>query len=78
MDMTAQSIARVVAAHRPHRRATLETIASRNPQKGLIDPEEVAVAVADLSTDAAQSINGTSMALDGGELRRLTASPLEA
>jgi NAD(P)-dependent dehydrogenase (short-subunit alcohol dehydrogenase family) len=69
-DMTAQSIARVAAATGRTSEQALETIASRNPQKRLIDPEEVAAAVAYLCTDAAQSINGTSMVLDGGELRR--------
>jgi len=69
-EMTVQSIARVAAATGRTPEQALESLASRNPQKRLIDPEEVAAAVAYLCSGAAQSINGTSMVLDGGELRR--------
>jgi len=69
-DMTAQSIARVAAATGRSADDALATIAGRNPQRRLIEPEEVAAAVLYLCSDAARGVNGSSMLLDGGELRR--------
>jgi NAD(P)-dependent dehydrogenase (short-subunit alcohol dehydrogenase family) len=69
-DMTAQSIARVASATGRTAEQALDTIASRNPQKRLIEPDEVAAAVAYLCSEAARGVNGTSLVLDGGELRR--------
>ncbi len=59
--MTAQSIARIVAATGRSADDALATIAGRNPQKRLIEPDEVAAAVAYLCSDAARGVNGTSM-----------------
>jgi NAD(P)-dependent dehydrogenase (short-subunit alcohol dehydrogenase family) len=69
-EMTAQSAARVAAATGRSNDDALAAIAARNPQKRLIEVEEVAAAVVYLCTDAARGVNGTSMLLDGGELRR--------
>ena len=69
-DMTAQSIARVATATGRSADDALATIAGRNPQRRLIEPEEVAAAVLYLCSDAARGLNGASMLLDGGELRR--------
>ena len=68
--MTDETIARVVATTGRTRDEALAMITSRNPQKRLIEPEEVAAAVLYLCGDSAGSINGTSMLLDGGEMRR--------
>lgn len=69
-DMTAQSVARVAAATgRTHDDAE-QALAARNPQKRLIEPDEVAAAVVYLCSDAARGVNGAAMLLDGGELRR--------
>lgn len=69
-EMTEQSLKRVMAATGRSADEALETITNRNPQKRLIDPEEVAAAVVYLCSDAAAGINGTSLLIDGGELRR--------
>ena len=69
-DMTDQSLKRVMVATGRSADEALATITHRNPQKRLIDPEEVAAAVVYLCSDAARGINGTSLLIDGGELRR--------
>src|SRR3989442_497006 len=43
-------------------------LAERNPQGRLVQPEEVAETVAWLSLPASASVNGQSIAVDGGEV----------
>ena len=69
-DMTAESVARVAAATGRTPDEAQAAIAARNPQRRLIEPDEVAAAVAYLCSDAARGVNGASLLLDGGELRR--------
>ena len=69
-DMTEQSVARIEATTGRSREDAVALLARRNPQNRLIDPEEVAAAAAFLCTDRARGINGTTLVIDGGELRR--------
>ncbi|HEX2026557.1 MAG TPA: SDR family NAD(P)-dependent oxidoreductase [Nitriliruptorales bacterium] len=68
--MTDRSVATVVSAtgRSPHEaRTTLERM---NAHGRLIEPAEVAAAVAFLASDAAGSVNGQSLVIDGGGLQR--------
>ena len=69
-DMTEQSLTRIVEATGRSRDEAAGTLARRNPQNRIIDPDEVAAAAAYLCTDAARGINGAALVIDGGELRR--------
>jgi NAD(P)-dependent dehydrogenase (short-subunit alcohol dehydrogenase family) len=69
-DMTEQSLARIVATTGRSREEAVATLARRNPQNRIIDPEEVAEAAAYLCSEAARGVNGTTLVIDGGELRR--------
>lgn len=69
-DMTEDSIARIAAATGRSREAAQQTLCDRNPQRRLLEPQEVAAAVLYLCGDAARGINGEALVLDGGELRR--------
>jgi NAD(P)-dependent dehydrogenase (short-subunit alcohol dehydrogenase family) len=68
--MTEETLARVTAKTGRSRAEALQAITGQNPQKRLIDPQEVASAVAYLCSDAAASVNGAALVIDGGELRR--------
>ena len=68
--MTEETLARVTAKTGRSRDEALEAIIGQNPQRRLIDPREVATAIVYLCSDAAASINGTALVIDGGELRR--------
>ena len=67
--LTEQSIARIVSATGRTTDDARAAIARRNPQNRLIDPEEVATAVAYLCGPSAAGVNGTTLVIDGGELR---------
>jgi NAD(P)-dependent dehydrogenase (short-subunit alcohol dehydrogenase family) len=69
-DMTEQSIARISAATGRSRDDALASLTRRNPQNRLFAPDEVAAAAAYLCSDAAAGVNGTTLVIDGGELRR--------
>jgi NAD(P)-dependent dehydrogenase (short-subunit alcohol dehydrogenase family) len=69
-DMTEQSLARIVSATGRSRDDAVASLARRNPQNRIIDPEEVAAATAYLCSDAARGVNGLALVIDGGELRR--------
>jgi NAD(P)-dependent dehydrogenase (short-subunit alcohol dehydrogenase family) len=69
-DMTEQSLARIVSATGRSRDDAVASLARRNPQNRIIDPEEVAAATAYLCSDAARGVNGMALVIDGGELRR--------
>lgn len=69
-DMTRESVARIVRTTGRTEAEALEAILQTTPQKRLIEPEEVAEAVAYLCGDAAGSVNGATLVIDGGDLRR--------
>jgi NAD(P)-dependent dehydrogenase (short-subunit alcohol dehydrogenase family) len=69
-DMTERSIDRIVSATGRSRDDARASLAGRNPQNRMIEPAEVAAAAAYLCSDAAAGINGSSLVIDGGELRR--------
>ncbi len=67
-EMTEQSIARIVErTGRTHEQA-LDAILSTTPQRRLIEPTEVAAAVAYLCSHSARGINGQTIVIDGGGL----------
>jgi NAD(P)-dependent dehydrogenase (short-subunit alcohol dehydrogenase family) len=68
-DMTRRSIARIVAAtNRSEKDAEAALIAS-TPLGRLLEPDEVAFAVAFLAAPEAAAINGQTLVLDGGGLQ---------
>jgi NAD(P)-dependent dehydrogenase (short-subunit alcohol dehydrogenase family) len=69
-DMTRETITRIVQTTGRSEDAALEAILQRVPQRRLIEPEEVAEAVAFLCFDTARGITGESLVIDGGDLRR--------
>jgi NAD(P)-dependent dehydrogenase (short-subunit alcohol dehydrogenase family) len=69
-EMTEQSIARIVSATGRSSDEARAGLVSRNPQKRLIAPREVAGAVVYLCSDVAAGLNGAALTIDGGELRR--------
>lgn len=67
-DMTAGAVDRIVRSTGRDAAAAREALARLNPQKRLIEPDEVAFAVASLVAHAARGINGQAIALDGGQV----------
>jgi NAD(P)-dependent dehydrogenase (short-subunit alcohol dehydrogenase family) len=67
-DMTAQSIANIVKKTGRSPEETLASIVAQNPQGRLIQPAEVADAVAWLCSDNAKSVTGQSIIIAGGEI----------
>ena len=68
--MTEETLTRVTEKTGRSRDEALQAITGLNPQQRLIEPQEVAAAVAYLCSDAAAGINGATLLIDGGELRR--------
>jgi NAD(P)-dependent dehydrogenase (short-subunit alcohol dehydrogenase family) len=69
-DMTRETIARIMQSTGRTEAQALEAILATTPQSRLIKADEVAEAVAYLCTEAARGINGETLVIDGGELRR--------
>ncbi len=68
-DLTAESLRRIVQKTGMSSEKARESILQMNPQHRLIDPDEVAFAVASLCSEEARGINGQAIVLDGGSLR---------
>jgi NAD(P)-dependent dehydrogenase (short-subunit alcohol dehydrogenase family) len=66
-DIVRESIANIVAKTGQTESQAREALVAHNPQKKMIEPDEVAQAVMWLCADAAASVNGQSIAVDGGE-----------
>jgi NAD(P)-dependent dehydrogenase (short-subunit alcohol dehydrogenase family) len=69
-DMTRETIARIVQATGRTEAQALEALLQMTRQRRLIEPDEVAAAVACLCTEEARGINGEALVIDGGDLRR--------
>src|ERR1700684_881947 len=67
-DMVKESIANIVAKTSRTPDQALAELVSRNPQKRLIKPEEVANAVAWLCLPGSEAITGQAISVSGGEL----------
>jgi NAD(P)-dependent dehydrogenase (short-subunit alcohol dehydrogenase family) len=67
-DMVRQAIANIRAKTGRSESEALAALVATNPQRRLITPEEVAHAVLWLVTPGAQSINGQSLIISGGEV----------
>jgi NAD(P)-dependent dehydrogenase (short-subunit alcohol dehydrogenase family) len=67
-DMVENSLANIVAKTGRTREQTLTELLSRNPQKRLIKPEEVANAIAWLCLPGSESVTGQAIAISGGEV----------
>ncbi len=66
-DIVRDSIANIVAKTGQTEAQAREALVAHNPQKKMIQPDEVAQTVLWLCADAAASVNGQSIAVDGGE-----------
>jgi NAD(P)-dependent dehydrogenase (short-subunit alcohol dehydrogenase family) len=66
-DMTTRAIANIVAKTGRAPEQARDELASHNPQKRLIQPEEVASAVVWLCLPESQSITGQAIAVSGGK-----------
>jgi NAD(P)-dependent dehydrogenase (short-subunit alcohol dehydrogenase family) len=66
-DIVRESIANIVAKTGQTEQQAREALVSHNPQKKMIQPDEVAQTVLWLCSSAAASVNGQSIAIDGGE-----------
>lgn len=67
-DIVAAAVDNIVRRTGRSPEAAREALASRNPQKRLVLPDEVAGAVAWLCLPESQSVNGQTIAVDGGEV----------
>ncbi|WP_020591890.1 SDR family NAD(P)-dependent oxidoreductase [Kiloniella laminariae] len=67
-EMTEKSIENIVAKTGKTADQARQILADNNPQKRLIQPQEVADTALWLCRDAARSINGQAIALSGGEI----------
>jgi NAD(P)-dependent dehydrogenase (short-subunit alcohol dehydrogenase family) len=67
-DMVKDGIANIVAKTGRTREQVLAEITTRNPQKRLITPDEVAHVVAWLTLPGTESITGQAIAISGGEI----------
>jgi NAD(P)-dependent dehydrogenase (short-subunit alcohol dehydrogenase family) len=68
-EMTRRSIARIVAATSRSEEEAEAALATSSPLGRLLEPEEVAFAVAFLAAPEAGAINGQTLVLDGGGIQ---------
>jgi 3-hydroxybutyrate dehydrogenase len=67
-DIVAESIERIVSKTGRTREAALAELVKHNPQKRLIQPDEVAETVLWLCSDGARSVTGQAISVSGGEI----------
>ena len=67
--MTRESVERIMEKTGRDEEEALETILATSPQRRLIEPGEVAGAVAWLCGESARGVNGQAVVIDGGGLR---------
>jgi NAD(P)-dependent dehydrogenase (short-subunit alcohol dehydrogenase family) len=68
-DMTRRSIEHIVAATKRSEEEVEETLAASSPLGRMLEPEEVAFAVAFLAAPEAGAVNGQTLVLDGGGIQ---------
>ena len=68
-DMTRRSIAHIVAATKRSEAEVEQTLAASSPLGRMLEPDEVAFAVAFLAAPEAAAINGQTLVLDGGGIQ---------
>jgi NAD(P)-dependent dehydrogenase (short-subunit alcohol dehydrogenase family) len=69
-DLTARAIARIVETTGRTETESEQALAKQSPLGRLLEPDEVADAVVFLASEAAQSINGQALVIDGGGVQR--------
>ena len=67
-DLLVEAIEKIVQKTGKTAEQARQTLASKNPQQRLVQPEEVARAVLWLCSSGSDAINGQAIAIDGGEL----------
>lgn len=67
-DIVRDAVSNIVSKTGRTAEAARDELAARNPQGRLVQPEEVAETVAWLALPASASVNGQSIAVDGGEV----------
>ena len=67
--MTRRSVARIVAATGRDEKEAEAALATSSPLGRLLEPDEVAFAVAFLAAPEAAAINGQTLILDGGGIQ---------
>lgn len=67
-DIVLESIERIVSKTGRTREAALAELVKHNPQKRLIQPQEVADTVLWLCSDGARSVTGQAISVSGGEI----------
>jgi NAD(P)-dependent dehydrogenase (short-subunit alcohol dehydrogenase family) len=67
-DLTREAVANIVAKTGKSEADARAALASRNPQRRLVRPGEVASAVAWLCLPESQSITGQAISVSGGEV----------
>ncbi|CAM4045196.1 SDR family NAD(P)-dependent oxidoreductase [Bordetella tumulicola] len=67
-NIVREAVSNIVSKTGRTAEAARDELAARNPQGRLVQPEEVAQAVAWLALPASASINGQAIAVDGGEV----------
>jgi NAD(P)-dependent dehydrogenase (short-subunit alcohol dehydrogenase family) len=67
-DIVREAVANIVAKTGRSEEQALSELASRNPQKRLVQPQEVASAVAWLCLPGSGAMNGQALAVAGGEV----------
>ena len=69
-EMTDRTVANIVAQTGRTEEEALQQIVMRSPLGRLVEPEEVAAAVAYLASDEAGAVNGQSIIIDGGGVQQ--------
>jgi NAD(P)-dependent dehydrogenase (short-subunit alcohol dehydrogenase family) len=67
--MTQENLDVIVRETKLTKAEALARILAASPQKRLLEPEEVAAAVAHLASPKAQGINGQAITIDGGAVQ---------
>jgi NAD(P)-dependent dehydrogenase (short-subunit alcohol dehydrogenase family) len=67
-DLVSRAVAKIVAKTGRSDDEARAELAARNPQRRLVDPDEVAATVAWLCLPESQSVNGQAIAVAGGEV----------